>query len=84
MRGLTPVERARLSDLITGATSHRELTDEEVLTTRRLVASGRARSWVGVDIEGDVSWLYEGTDAGRLALRLWPATAATPGAGEGR
>lgn len=51
--------------------------EEEVLLDS-LVKHGRA------ELVPDDDWYrrWEPTDAGRLALRLWPATAATPGAGE--
>lgn len=85
MRGLTPAERALIhsidSHLANPWTETMDLSEEEQQMAISLAAQGRIRQIDGaVDGEDDY-WFYEPTDAGRLALHLWPATAATPGAG---
>jgi hypothetical protein len=83
MRGLTPAERARLlqCEVTTAADLCVELDDSDIATNESLAAQGRMHSYQYVDADGDDVVTYWPTDAGRLALRLWPATAATPGAG---
>lgn len=80
MRGLTPAERSRLTgvELDLSADPHGELNDEEYAMTLKLVEQGRVYMVEGIDDNGDVCDYFYATDAGRLALRLWPATAATP------
>ena len=87
MRGLTPAERAVLAFMLadgnTGPTTAIPFPSEHVeATVVGMVAQGRIRTYQVRDDDGEAIG-YTVTDAGRLALRLWPATAATPGAGGG-
>ena len=81
MRGLTPAERAVLASYpAPGAyldTSYDEVDDFEAAVLDDLERAGR----VAVFSEGSDGRVLDITPLGRLALRLWPATAATPGAG---
>lgn len=81
MRGLTPAERAVLASLCDVAPSHLIPIEEVEPTVRALCADGRAFASWDIIGEADRREMFDATDAGRLALRLWPATAATPGAG---
>lgn len=79
MRGLTLTERAELAEMASTAPQRNVRDDAERALLSNLYAQGRAMM---VDDPTDPdSVLWEPTDAGRLALRLWPATASTPGAG---
>lgn len=79
MRGLTPAERALLARVThTHDTGEDDILDVDADESEydNLIARG------SITRHFDEDWIWwEPTDAGRLALRLWPATAATPGAG---
>ena len=84
MRGLTPAEHGVLSfmaSIVPGVEAIEFPSCDVEETTERLVAGGRVRTYRGEDDRGFYT-RYAITDAGRLALRLWPATMATPGAGD--
>ena len=79
MRGLTPAERAELTELCIDGPPTPITGDEEEVLLDSLVRYGRA-----VKLNDAVyGHRWDPTPLGRLALRLWPATMATPGAGEG-
>lgn len=85
MRGLTSAERATLDFMINGPGPGLAIdfrSDAEQETVEAMHAQGRISTFTQEDSEGE--WLvFTPTPLGRLALRLWPATSATPGA-EGR
>ena len=78
MRGLTPAERAELARFPIVPTGELVLVDDpsDAVVLEALASCGR----MSVAIEPD-RIIYTPSDAGRLALRLWPAAMATPGAG---
>jgi hypothetical protein len=85
MRGLTPAERDVLAFMLAGDDgTHIEIpfpSEHVEATVESMVAQGRIRTFTREEEDG---WhdIYTPTDAGRLALRLWPATMATPGGGD--
>lgn len=84
MRGLTPAERAELVRYPEISTGVYEDIDDDVdqETINQLVKQGRMIE-ESECVDGQWCQVYSPTPLGRLALRLWPATAATPGAGGG-
>ncbi len=78
MRGLTPAERAELAELCDPGPPHETRDDAEEVLLDSLVKHGRAT----LVPDDDYERRWEATPLGRLALRLWPATMATPGAGD--
>ena len=80
MRGLTPAERDILLEMSGDAVTRTVRDGDERATLCALSAQGRS---VLIDDPTDPdSALWHVAPLGRLALRLWPATKATPGAGD--
>jgi hypothetical protein len=79
MRGLTPAERQELIELCGNGPPEETRDDGEEALLNSLVQQRRAV--VTPCAESPLGWAWEPTALGELALKLWPATAATPGAG---
>lgn len=81
MRGLTPAERDFLRSFDNGASDADQSAEQIESMLDRMRKQGRLNTSIHVS-GGWRETRYSLSEAGRLALRLWPATMATPGAEE--
>ncbi len=79
MRGLTPAEHACLAEAADDLPA-REVPEDDCRHEQSMIAQGRIETIIYYEDSRRVVE-YRATPLGRLALRLWPATMATPGAG---